>query len=161
MLQHRVVMLVLFLMQSAPAFCETQTNSCGRYSVWTPDNWKVTIDGERLIAESRDNEINLVVSPLKDKSADLLDEDITDFISEEIDETKFASDRREKVGEFEARVLEGTGFDEGDIVFKAVAIDPGGNAGVIELVLYAAPKEINRQSNKETVDRILRSFKPN
>ena len=150
----------LFLVLAAPAFADTQVNACGRYSIWVPDNWKITIHGERLTAESRDNAITLVVAPLADKSADLIDEDVTDFIDEEIDNMKVTSDRRDKLGALQARILEGTGTDDGNIIFKALALDPSENAAVVEMLIYAEPAEMSRPANKDTVDRILRSFKP-
>lgn len=151
---------LLFLIPGAPAFADTQVNACGKYSIWVPDNWKVTINNERLNAESRDGELTLVVSQLEDKAADLLDEDVSNFIDEEIDNTKFTSDRRDKLADFPVRILEGTGTDEGNIIFKALALDPGGNAAVIEMFIYGDPAEMNRPANKDTVNRILRSFKP-
>jgi hypothetical protein len=155
-----VLVALLFVSPASSALADTQTNNCGRYSIWVPDGWKVTINGERIDAESRDNEINIVVAPIEDKSADLLDEDVTDFISEEIEKTKFVSDRRDKIADLKSRFIEGTGYDDGDITFKAIAIDPGENVGLIELVIYAAPAEMDRPANKEIVDRILRSFRP-
>ncbi len=155
-----VLVALLFVSPASSAMADTQTNDCGRYSIWLPDNWKVTINGERIDAESRDNEINMMVAPINDKSADLLDEDVTDFVSEEIDKTKFTSDRRDKTGDLQARFLEGGGYDDGDVVFKAIAIDPGMNAGLVELVIYGAPAEMGRPANRDIVDRILHSFKP-
>ena len=58
---HRWALLVALLLVSpaSSALADTQTNNCGRYSIWVPDDWKVTINGERIDAESRDNEINM------------------------------------------------------------------------------------------------------
>ena|ERR1700722_5178410 len=151
---------LLFLMPAAPAFASTQVNACGRYSIWVPDNWKITFNNERMTAESRDNEITLVVAPLKDKEADLLDDDVTDFVDDEIDDMKVTSDRRDKVGGFQVRIFEGTGTDDGNITFKALAIDPSENEAVIEMLIYGDPGEMKRPANKANIDRILRSFKP-
>jgi hypothetical protein len=151
---------LLCLMPMAPAFAGTQVNGCGRYSVWVPDNWKVTFNNERLTAESRDDDITLVVSPLKDKEADLTDEDVTDFIDDEIDDMKVTSDRRDKIAGIEARIVEGTATDDGNISFKAVALDPSENDAVIELLVYGAPEELNKGNAKAAIDQIVRSFKP-
>src|SRR4029077_18330580 len=101
--------------------------------IWVPDAWKITIKNERMTADSRDNELHLVVAPIEDKSADLIDEDVSDFIDDEIDSPKITSDRREKSGGIEARVMEGTGMDDGNVIFRAVALDPGESEGLIEM----------------------------
>jgi hypothetical protein len=147
------------LMPTASAFAETRVNACGGYSVWVPNNWKITIDNERLTAISRDNWLSLVVAPLSDE-AHLLDphESVTNFVEEEIDGVKFTSDRRDKLGDFQVRVLEGTGEDQ--YAFKALALDPGGNKAVIELLIYADRAEMNRPENKTVIEKILRSFRP-
>lgn len=151
---------LLFLVPATPALADTQVNAPGKYSIWVPDNWKVTFNNERLDAESRDTEITLVVSSLKDKDADLLDEDVTDFVDDEIDDMKVTSDRRDKLGAFDVRIVEGTGTDDGNIIFKAVALDPGTNAALIEMLIYGDPAEMKKPANRTAIDRILRSFKP-
>jgi hypothetical protein len=152
---------VMFLMLATSAFADTQVSDCGRYSIWLPNNWKVTINKDRLTAISGDDEIWLVVAPLSDKDADLLDEDVTNFVKEEIENVKFTSDRRDKLSNFQVRILEGTDDDEGKkVFFKALALDPGGNEAVIELLVYADRTEMNRPANKNVIDRILRSLMP-
>jgi hypothetical protein len=155
------VLGVLCLMLATSAFADTQVSACGRYSIWVPNNWKITINKQRLTAISRDNEIWLVVAPLSDKDADLLDEDVTNFVKEEIENVKFTSDRRDKLRDFQVRILEGTGDDEGNkIFFKALALDPGGNEAVSELLIYADRAAMSRPANKNIIDRILRSLMP-
>jgi hypothetical protein len=157
---HAIFLGLLLLTPAAPAFADTQINACGRYSIWVPDAWKTTIENEKLTAESRDHELHLVVAPIKDKSADLIDEDVADFIDEALDDMKITSDRREKLGGVEARVMEGTGMDDGNILFRAIALDPGENEGLIEMLIYGAPGEMKRPANRAIFDRIVRSFKP-
>jgi hypothetical protein len=156
----RAMLWGLLLMPAAPAFADTQVNACGRYSIWVPDTWKVTAKNERLTADSRDDELHVIVAPIKDKSADLIDDDVADFIDAELDDIKITSDRREKSGGIEARVVEGTGTDDGNIIFRAVVLDPGENEGLIEVLIYGAPGEMKRPANKIIIDRIVRSFKP-
>jgi hypothetical protein len=151
---------LLFLTQAAPAFADTQVNPCGRYSIWVPDAWKITLKKERMTADSRDNELHLVVAPIEDKSADLIDEDVADFIDDELDNPKITSDRRERSGGIEARVMEGTGKDDGNVIFRAVALDAGENEGLIEMLIYGDPAEMKRPANRVIIDRIVRSFKP-
>ncbi|HXY58478.1 MAG TPA: hypothetical protein VEH76_07845 [Methylocystis sp.] len=152
---------LMLLAPSCGAHAANQVNGCGRYEIWTPDNWKVTFNKERLEAESPDNEITLVVAPVEDRAADLLDEDVIEFIDDEIDAMKVTSDRREKIGGLEARILEGVGKDNNDAVsFKAVAFDPGGNAGLIEMIVYGDPAMMNRRTYKAIFDQMLGSFKP-
>jgi uncharacterized protein YbdZ (MbtH family) len=156
----RAMLWGLLLMPAAPAFADTQVNACGRYSIWVPDAWKVTAKNERLTADSRDDELHVIVAPIKDKSADLIDDDVADFIDAELDDFKITSDRRERSGGVEARVMEGTGMDDGNILFRAIALDPGESEGLIELLIYGAPGEMKRPANRAIVERIVRSFKP-
>ena len=107
-----VLVSLLFLTSAASALAETQVNVCGRYSIWVPDTWKITTNNERVTAESRSNGLYLVAAPIKDKSADLIDEDVTDFIDAELDDMKITSDRRENLGGVAVRIIEGTGKDE-------------------------------------------------
>ncbi len=159
-MRWRAMLMGLLLMPAAPALAGTQVNACGRYTVWVPDTWKVTAKNERLTADSRDDELHVIVAPIKDKLADLIDADVVDFIDDELDDVKITSDRREKSGGIDARVMEGTGMDDGNILFRAVALDPGENEGLIEVLIYGAPGEMKRPANKAIVDRIVRSFKP-
>jgi DNA-binding ferritin-like protein (Dps family) len=160
-MRWRAILLgLLLLTPAAPAFADTQVNACGRYSIWVPDTWKTTIENEKLTAESRDHELHLVVAPIRDKSADLIDDDVADFIDEALDDIKLTSDRREKLGGLEARVMEGTGMDDGNILFRAIALDPSENEGLIEMLIYGAPGEMKRPANRVIFDRIVRSFKP-
>jgi len=147
------------------AAADAQVNACGKYAVWLPDRWKVTIKNERLTALSRDNKLHLVVAPLEDKTAELLDDDVGDFIDDELDDMKITADRREKLSGVEARVMEGTGTNEdddneADVSFRAVALQPGEKTGVIEILIYGAPGEMKRPEARAVVDRIMRSFKP-
>jgi uncharacterized protein YbdZ (MbtH family) len=151
---------LLFLTPAAPALADTKVNACGRYSIWVPDSWEVTLKKERMTAESRDNGLYLVVAPIEDKSADLIDDDVVDFIDDELENRKITSDRREKLGGMAARIVEGTGTDNGNMSFRAVALDPGENEGLIEMLIYAPPGEMKQPAIKAMVDRIVRSFKP-
>jgi hypothetical protein len=90
--------LLLFLTPAAPALGDTKVNACGRYSIWVPDSWEITLKSERMTAESRDNGLYLVVAPIEDKSADVIDDDVVDFIDDELENMKITSDRREKLG---------------------------------------------------------------
>jgi hypothetical protein len=112
-----ILLSLVFLMPVAPALADTQVNACGRYSIWVPDSWTLTIKKERMAAESPDNGLYLVVAPIGDKSADLIDDDVVDFIDDELEDMKITSDRREKLVGIEARVMEGTGADNGNMSF--------------------------------------------
>lgn len=151
---------LLLLMPAAPTFADTQVNACGRYSIWVPDAWKITIENEKLSAESRDGELYMIAGPIEDKFADLIDGDVTEFIEDELQDMKITSDRRDKLAGLEARILQGTGTDEGSRVFTAAALDPSENEGLIEVLIHGAPAAMKRPANKAIVDRILQSFKP-
>jgi hypothetical protein len=154
------ILLGLLFLTPAPAFADTQVNACGRYAIWVPDTWKVMIKNERLTAESPDSKLYLVAAPIDDQAADLIDEDVVDFIDAELDSIKMTSDRRQKLGGVEARVMEGTGMDDSDMFFRAVALDPSENETVIEMMVYGAPNDMKRPANKAIIDRIVASFKP-
>jgi hypothetical protein len=160
MRRHAILLGLLFLMPAAPALAGTQVNACGRYSISVPDTWEITIKKERMTAEARDNGLYLVVAPIGDKSADLIDAEVADFVDDELENPKIMSDRREKLGDFEARIMEGTGTDNGNVSFRAVALDPSENEGLIELLIYAPAAEMRKPAIKVIVDRIVRSFKP-
>jgi uncharacterized protein YbdZ (MbtH family) len=143
------------------AFAGTQTSACGRYSLWVPDNWRVSIEKDHVLANSRDNEIWLEAAPLDDKDADLIDDDVVNFVKADLENVKFTSDRRDKFKEFPVRLLEGTGEDEGNkVTFRALALDPGGNEAVIEVLVYADRTEMNRSANKSIIDRVFHSLTP-
>jgi hypothetical protein len=158
--RRSVLLALLLLLPAAPALAGTQVNACGRYSIWVPDTWDVTTTKERMTAESRDNGLYLVVAPIADKSADLIDVEVADFIDDELESPKIMSDRRDKLGDIEARIIEGSGTDNGNVSFRAVALDPGENEGLIEMLIYAPAAEMKKPAIKATVDRIMRSFKP-
>ncbi|HLH95088.1 MAG TPA: hypothetical protein VKW08_08215 [Xanthobacteraceae bacterium] len=160
MLWRAAFLCVLLLLPAAPTLAHVQVNACGRYSIWIPDTWKITATNEKLTAESRDGELYLVVSPVEDKSADLIDDDVTEFVENELESVSVTSDRREKFAGLDARVIEGTGVDDGDRSFKAVALDPSENEGLIEVLVYGSPRVMKRPANRSIVDRILHSFKP-
>jgi hypothetical protein len=151
----------LLFMAPAPAIAATQINGCGKFEVWVPDNWKVAVDGERLTGESDD--LSVLVGPLADKDADLIDEEVTDFIDEELENMKVTSDRREKLESFDVRLFEGTGRDdeeEEDVVFRALALSPNTDNPVIEVLVYGAPELMSKPENQAVTERILRSLRP-
>jgi hypothetical protein len=130
-----------------------------------PDDWKVSKDSgggtERSTYESPDGNLYVLVSPLADRNADLMDEDVTDFVDEELDDMKVTSDKREKLEKYDVRLLEGTGADEGDaVIYKALALDPGGAEGVIIAVVYGERSQMRKTENEVVIDRILRSLRP-
>jgi plasmid maintenance system killer protein len=155
-----ILSALLFLLPAATAVADTQVSECGRYSIWVPDTWKITIKNERLTAESHDNKLYLVVAPIEDREADLIDDEVTDFIDAELENMKVTSDRREKLGGVAARIMEGTGTDDGNKIFRAVALDPGENEALIEVLIYGAPGDMKRPANKAILDRIVGSLKP-
>jgi hypothetical protein len=143
-----------------PHSSDKQINACGKYAIWVPDTWKVYIKNERLTAESRDNDLYMVVAPLEDKTAELLDDDVGDFIDAELDNMKITADRREKLDGLEARIIEGTGTDDGEMFFRAIALKPSEDDGIIVMLIYGEPGEMKRPTNRTIIDRIVHSFRP-
>ena len=149
----------------ALAYAGTIVNEYGKFSFWVPNDWKMRKDlgggTERSTYESPDGNVSVLISPLADRSADLEDEDLMEFIDEEIDGMKLTSDKRDKLEKYEIRLLEGTGFDEGDaVIFKAIALDPGTSNGVIEALVYGDPDEMRKAEIAAIVERILLSLRP-
>jgi hypothetical protein len=139
-----------------PAFAGTQVNGSGKFSIWVPDDWEVTFNGKRLSAES--DEISLVVGPLADKAAALADEDVRDFVGDELNNIKVSVDRLEKLEGFDIRVLEGT--DEDENAFRSLALLPRAGERIIEALAYGDPAEMDRPETRSIIDRILRSLRP-
>ena len=77
-----VASLALAQVPAASAFAGTQTNASGKFTIWVPDDWEVTVNGKRTSAEN--DEISLVAGPLNDKTAALTDEDVKDFVGDEL-----------------------------------------------------------------------------
>lgn len=136
-------------------------NSAGKYSIWFPDPWTVRVEGNRIFAQNPKDTVEAVVGPLKDADADLVDEDVADFVDDELDSMKVQADKPMKQGILNARFLEGTGTDgPDDVIFRAVAIDPGPTDVVIEAVVYGDDDVMDKDDVKGIVQRILNSLKP-
>jgi hypothetical protein len=136
-------------------------NEAGRFSIWLPNPWIVTQQGDRVVAHNPSDTVQVIAGPLKDHDADLTDEDVADFVDDEIDDMRVTADRQMPVGNLATRHLEGTGKDEGDdVVFRAVAIDPGGSAPVIEALVYGDNEAMARDQVQNAVAHILRSLRP-
>jgi hypothetical protein len=157
----RVLILLFVCAVPFAAQSAQYRNDAGRFSVWLPDAWIVAQQGNRLDAHNPPDTVQVVVAPLKDGDADLTDEDVADFVDDEIDEMRVTADRQMPVGNLPARHLEGTGKDEGDnVTFHAVAIDPGGTAPVIEALVYGEDKAMTHDQVQNAVAHILRSLRP-
>jgi hypothetical protein len=154
-----VASLALAQVPTVPAFAASQVNTSGKFTIWVPDDWQVTVNGKRTTAEN--DELSLVVGPLIDKTVALADDDVKDFVGDEINNIKVTADRFHKHEGFEVRVLEGAGDDDGDpILFRSLALSlqPGGR--VIQALVYGDPEEMNRPEARATVERILLSLRP-
>jgi|SRR5271157_5377631 len=156
-----LVISALLLISTAPAVAATQVNGSGKFAVWVPDNWKFAMKGERLTAENDD--LSVLVGPIADKDADLIDNEVTDFVDEELDNMKVTSDRREKMESFDVRLMDGTARDdeeEEDVTFRALALSPNTNGSVIEVLIYGTPDAMKKPEIQALADRILRSLRP-
>ncbi len=147
-----------------PGCADTVVNVCGKFSFWVPDDWKATKDSEnpeRTTYDSPDGNISLIVGPLTEKDADLSDEEVTDFADEELDEMKVTADKTDTLEKFNIRLLEGTGEDESDpVVFKMLALNPGNDDTVLVVLIYGDAKHMSRTENQATIDKIMRSLRP-
>jgi hypothetical protein len=156
------------LMPTALACAGTIVNVCGKFSFWVPDDWKIAresregkVSAERSTYESADATLYVLVGPLTDRDADLVDEDVKDFVEQELDDVKFASDTRDKIDNFNVRLLSGTGQDEGEPVsFRSLALDPSATTGLLEVIVYGAASDMSKAENEALVERILRSLRP-
>jgi hypothetical protein len=157
---HFAILVLICLVPFAARSAQYR-NEAGRFFIWLPDAWIVTQQGNRLDAHNPRDTVQVVVAPLKDRDADLADEDVADFVDDEIDAMRVTADQQMPVGNLPARHLEGTGKDEGDdVVFRAVAIDPGGAAPVIEALVYGDDEAMERDQVQNAVAHILRSLRP-
>jgi hypothetical protein len=162
-----LVLLVLppALGPTASACAGTIVNVCGKFSFWVPDDWKAVTErrssAERTTYQSADGALSVVVGPLADKEANLSDEEVSDSIEEELDDVKVASDKSDKIDNFNIRRMDGTAEDDGDpVIFKALALDPGAAAAVLQVLVYGALEDMNRTDNEAVIERILRSLRP-
>jgi hypothetical protein len=159
------LVLASSLALTKPSCAGTVINACGKFSFWVPDDWRAAKEGtgnvERTAFESKDGNLYVLVGSLPDKEAVLSDEDVTDFVDEEFDDMKVTSDKKDTVEKMDVRLLEGTGVDEGEsIVFKLLALGAGSDDGVLAIVVSGSPKDMARPENQATIDRILRSLRP-
>ncbi|MGE5202926.1 MAG: hypothetical protein ACM3O6_12775 [Acidobacteriota bacterium] len=159
----RVGMLAvgLWLAGTLAAAAGEQTNAAGKFSIWVPDGWVVKMEGKRLVGHNPADTLQILAGPLNDADADLTDEDVADFVDDELDDMEVASDKPIKRAGFNARALEGTGSDEDDdVTFRAIAIDPGAKNAVIEALVYGEDPPWTREQTQRLVTRILNSFRP-
>jgi hypothetical protein len=125
-----------------------QVVACGKLSVWVPDDWTVTVSGSGLQAE--DGDLTMAAGTFT-----------ADFITDELDSVKTTTDRREKLDQFDVRVLEGTATEEEedeDVQFRALALDPGGGDPAIAVLIYGSPQNMSKAQS--TVERVLHSLRP-
>lgn len=159
------LVLATSLAATKPGCAGTIVNVCGKFSFWVPDDWKMTKEGdsaERTTYDSPDGNISLLVGPIAEKDADLSDEEVTDFADEELDEMKVTGDKLDTVEKFKVRLVEGTGEDEGDpVVFKMLALDPETDDTVLAIIIYGSARNMEKSENQATIDKILRSLRPN
>ena len=155
------LVLCLWLAGTLSAVAGEQSNPAGKFSIWVPDGWVLKMEGKRLVGHNPADTVQIVVGPLKDPDADLVDEDVTDFVDDEIDAMKVTSDAPTKQAGRNARAIEGTGEDDDeDVTFRAIAIDPSEKDPVIVALVYAEDPPWSRPEFQQTVARILKSFKP-
>jgi len=90
-----------------------------------------------------------------------MDEDVLDFVDDEINDMHVKADRLTAQASKPARSLGGNGKDEDeDIVFRAIAIDPAANLPVIAALVYGETDPMGRREVHAMVERILTSFRP-
>jgi hypothetical protein len=155
------IALLAWLTGAAGAMAGEYKNPAGKFSLWLPDPWTVKVEGKRIFAQNPKDTIEAVAHPLDDADADLVDEDVVDFIDDELDSMKVEADRAVKHGDLNARRVDGTGKDgPDDVVFRALAIDPGGTDAVIEVVVYGDDDAMDKDEVKQMVEHILRSLHP-
>jgi len=158
------VILASTFAATKPGCAGTVVNVCGKYTFWVPDDWKATKDSDnpaRTTFDSADGNLSVVAGPLSEADADLTDEEVTDFADEELDDMKVTGDKFDTLEKFKIRLIEGTGKDEGDaVVFKMLALDPGMDETVLAILIYGSARDIHKAANQATIDKILRTLRP-
>ncbi len=142
----------------------TVINACGKFSFWIPDDWTMSKGDfakvDQSAFESKDGNLFLLVGPLPDKSSELSDDDVTDFVDEAFDDMKVTSDKKDTIEKMDVRIVEGTGTDEGEpIEFKMLAIDAGSDRGIFVALISGSPKDMGRSANQDMIQKILRSLR--
>lgn len=150
------------LAATKPGCAGTVINACGNFVFWVPDDWTMDKDVdsvEQSAFDSKDDDLYVVSGPLADKTADLSDDDVTDFADEQFDDMKVTSDKTDKMDDMDIRLVEGTGMDDDDpIVFKMLALDTG--SGVLVVLVSGDAKNMALDANQPIIDRILHSLRP-
>lgn len=160
MLRSAVLAIIVAISVAAGAWAGEVANPAGKFSVWLPDLWTVKHTGNRLDAHNPPNNIQVLVVPLKDDDADVVDEDVTDVVDDELDDMKVLKDEKAVHLRLQARRVQGTGNDEGDdVVFRVLAVDPGGKSPVVVALVYGETDVMARGEIQGMVERILTSLK--
>lgn len=134
-------------------------SAAGGFVVWLPPAWIARDVTKRIAAQNRADSVDALIGPL-DPDAELTDEDVVDFVDDEVDDLKVTSDAPATMGGLKARLLAGTGTDEGDaVVFRALAIDPGGDAPILMALVYGDDDIMAQDQLKAAVEHIFRSLK--
>ncbi len=158
---RRLLLAVAGAALALPAAADDLTHAQGHFALWLPPAWPPKLDGARLTAENPQGNVDVLAGPLDDPDADLTDEDVLDFIDDELDTMKVETDTPLKHRGLNARRIAGTGTDEGDVVrFHALAVDPGGKAAIIMVLVYGAPGAFEKGRASELTEHILNSFHP-
>ena len=153
------VAISISLMAAGAALADDHVSAAGKFSAWLPDRWVVSESNGRIEAHNPPDTVQVVIGALKDADADLADDEVIDFIDEEIDDMKVTRDETVNMQGRESRLIEGNGRDEGDAVnFRAIAFDPGG--AVLVALVYGDARALSREDISKAVDRILRSVRP-
>jgi hypothetical protein len=160
----------LLLLPPVAAQARELSNDAGKYTAWVPDGWKVEVVGARVTVHDKSSGIALIISPLDDRDAEPADEDVVDFVDNELDNVKVTSDRRGRQGKLALRMLEGTAHeaqDEDDgkpneyraSNFRLMAIALGEDSDTVVVMAYGEPAALSTKANQALIDRVMGSVR--
>lgn len=158
---RRALLGLPLLLLALPARADEVAHPPGRFALWLPPGWPYTPQGERLTAQNPRGTVTVVAGPLADRDADLGDSDVIDFIDDELDSMTVESDTATRQRGLPARMIAGSGTDEGDsVTFRAVAIDAAQNSPVTVVLVYGPPAAFGSGGAGPAIDHILASLRP-
>jgi hypothetical protein len=152
---RRATLSLLALAPFAPSAASAKTVRVGGRAVWVPDSWVVEQTGARFEATSPDESSYVVGNERAIPVEGLAGVNAGDFVIDELENVRGATDKLHVVNGEQVRTLTGTGTSEGDPVkfwFRLAT----GRTNLVTVLVYADSNGL-LTLRQGTIDRILNS----
>jgi hypothetical protein len=154
-LSRRATLILLASSALLPTGAFAKTVRIGGRAVWLPDGWVVEQTGARFEASSPDESSYVVANERAMPVEGLAGVNAADFIFDELENVRGATDKVHTVNGEQVRTVTGTGTSEGDQVkfwFRLAT----GRSNLVTVLLYADSNGL-LTLRQGTIDRILNS----